>query len=65
LPERWLPQAREETSQFFNDQREAFQPFSLGPRSCIGRNLGWAEMRLIVARLLWAFDIETAETPVN
>jgi hypothetical protein len=22
-------------------------------------------MRLILARLVWAFDIETAETPVN
>lgn len=26
----------------------------------MGRHLAWAEMRLIMARLLWAFDLEAA-----
>jgi cytochrome P450 len=34
------------------------QPFSVGPRNCIGRNLALAEMRLILARVLWNFDFE-------
>lgn len=34
-----------------------FQPFILGRHSCIGMNLAYAEMRVILARLLWAFDI--------
>ena len=33
-------------------------PFSLGPRNCIGKTLAWAEMRVIVARIVWAFDLE-------
>lgn len=33
------------------------QPFSVGPRSCISRNLVFNEMRLIRARLLWDFDL--------
>lgn len=37
--------------------RAAFRPFSLGNRRCIGQNLAYLEMRLILARLLWAFDI--------
>lgn len=34
------------------------QPFSVGPRNCIGRNLANAEMRLILTRVLWKFDLE-------
>lgn len=34
LPERWLP--RERDSEFANDNRAAVQPFSYGPRNCIG-----------------------------
>jgi cytochrome P450 len=36
----------------------AFQPFSAGPRNCIGRNLACAKMRLILARLFFEFDLE-------
>ncbi|KAG7115084.1 Cytochrome monooxygenase 1 like protein [Verticillium longisporum] len=39
---------------------EALQPFSVGPRNCIGRNLAYAEMRLILARVLYDFDLELA-----
>ncbi|KAA6408750.1 MAG: isotrichodermin C-15 hydroxylase [Lasallia pustulata] len=31
-----------------------------GPRSCMGRHLAWAEMRLIIARLLWTINVESA-----
>ena len=37
------------------------QPFSIGPRSCIGRNLAYNEMRLILARVLWNFDLELCD----
>jgi cytochrome P450 len=53
-PERWLGH----DPQYANDQRDVFQPFSFGPRNCIGRNLAYMEMRLILARLIWNFEIE-------
>jgi cytochrome P450 len=36
LPERWL-EGNEKDSRFACDRREALQPFSFGPRACIGR----------------------------
>lgn len=57
-PERWLPNA---PSDFANDKKEAFQPFSIGPRNCVGKNLAMAEMKLILARLVWQFDWQLAD----
>ncbi|KAL1864704.1 hypothetical protein Daus18300_007506 [Diaporthe australafricana] len=57
-PERWLPEAHKDpSSPFFSDKREAVQPFSYGPRNCVGKHLAYNEMRVIVARLLWEFDM--------
>ena len=54
----------ENPSPFANDHRHAVQPFSVGPRSCMGKHWAEAEMRLILARLVWAFDIEeTGKSP--
>jgi cytochrome P450 len=55
LPERWLPEGKDH---FESDSKAVFEPFSTGQRSCLGRNLAWAEMRVIVARMLWNFDLE-------
>ena len=55
VPERWLPNP---PAEFANDNREAHAPFSLGPRNCIGRNLAYSEMRLIMAKIVWNFDFE-------
>lgn len=52
-PERWMGD-----KEYADDDHDAFQPFSYGPRNCIGRNLAFMEMRLIMARFLWNFDIE-------
>lgn len=61
IPERWLPDSTNEDSQFFADNRDARQPFSIGPRNCIGKNLAFSEMRQILARFLWSFDIELVD----
>lgn len=60
IPERWLavPVApKGKCAQDFKDKKDAFEPFSYGPRGCIGRTLAWMEMRIMVARLVWSFDI--------
>ncbi|CAG8045280.1 unnamed protein product [Penicillium salamii] len=54
IPERWLS----ETDEFKDDNRAAFQPYSHGPQNCLGQHLANAEMRLILAKVLWNFDIE-------
>jgi cytochrome P450 len=52
-PERWLGD-----EEYGGDAKEVLQPFSMGPRNCIGKNLAYAEMRLLLVRLLWKFNIE-------
>ncbi|KAF9873804.1 cytochrome P450 [Colletotrichum karsti] len=56
IPERWLDDPR-----FAGDKKTSFEPFSVGPRNCIGRNLAYAEMRLILARMVWNFDLRISE----
>lgn len=56
-PERWLsPDHPFYDPQFSADKKSAFEPFSYGPRNCIGKNLAYAELRLIMAKLFWNFD---------
>ncbi|KAH6620595.1 cytochrome P450 [Boeremia exigua] len=56
-PERWLsPDHPRYDPQFSADNKASFQPFSFGPRNCIGKNLAYAELRLIAARFFWNFD---------
>ncbi|TVY15286.1 Cytochrome P450 monooxygenase FUM2 [Lachnellula arida] len=55
-PSRWL-----DDPHFASDKRSALQPFSVGPSNCIGQHLAMAEMRAILARMLWHFDISLCE----
>lgn len=55
----------EKPSPFAEDQRAAVQPFSVGPRNCMGRHLAWAEMRLVLGRIVWAFDVESTGTSLK
>lgn len=70
-PERWLssddfshlkrtfPDMQlDDPKQFENDDRKAKQPFSYGPANCIGKNLAYAEMRLLLGILVWGFDLK-------
>ncbi|KAM3070596.1 hypothetical protein ACMFMF_008049 [Clarireedia jacksonii] len=75
-PERWLnaehvselkqkfPEMAQELlspERFANDDRKARQPFSYGPANCIGKNLAYGEMRLLLGSLVWGFDMEGGE----
>jgi len=56
-PERWLTVNGVPSG----DNLEASQPFSLGSRVCIGKQLAWTEMRLMLAKIHFKFDL----TPVD
>jgi cytochrome P450 len=59
VPERWV--GGSDGSRYEGDERETFQPFGMGTRNCIGKSLALMEARMILARLVWGFDIEMAE----
>ncbi|KAI1264692.1 cytochrome P450 [Xylariaceae sp. FL1019] len=61
VPERFLPAAhRLFENKYASDNRAVFKPFSYGSRDCIGKNLAFAEMRAVVAKLLFRFDFQLA-----
>ncbi|KAJ5691436.1 cytochrome P450 [Penicillium malachiteum] len=52
-PERWLPSSHSlYNPRYESDDRQAFTPFSLGPRGCPGTNAGYLQGRIILAKLL-------------
>ncbi|KAL4887832.1 cytochrome P450 [Aspergillus ambiguus] len=57
-PNSFIPERFMGDPEYESDNRSALQPFSMGPRNCLGRNLAYAEMRLILARMIWNFDME-------
>ncbi|KXX83267.1 Isotrichodermin C-15 hydroxylase [Madurella mycetomatis] len=60
-PERWLPKTHPlYEPRFEADNKAAFKPFSYGPRDCAGKNLAYAEMRLIICNILHRLDFELA-----
>ncbi|TLD09770.1 hypothetical protein PspLS_11616 [Pyricularia sp. CBS 133598] len=64
-PQRFLAPSHPLYEQRFSkDNMAAFKPFSYGPRDCIGKNLAYTEMRLIMSRVLLRFDIEKLD-PVS
>jgi cytochrome P450 len=60
IPERFL-ETPENKAKYGGDIKKSAQPFSTGPRGCIGRNLTYVELRLILGALLWNFDLEFAD----
>ncbi|KAI1451507.1 cytochrome P450 4V3 [Annulohypoxylon moriforme] len=57
LPERWLAV---EGEPLYVATKEAWAPFSLGPRNCIGMELAMIELRLVSVLIARTFDIEEA-----
>ncbi len=62
-PERWLELDKSPSSPFARDNRDALQPFSLGLRSCLGQKLAYFELRLILARMVFNFDLALPNGP--
>ncbi|KAH8697262.1 cytochrome P450 [Talaromyces proteolyticus] len=61
-PERFLPASDPRyDSKFDRDVKEAFAPFSIGPRNCIGYKLFFAQVRVALATVAWNFDLQWQE----
>ncbi|KAF9510929.1 hypothetical protein BS47DRAFT_1471747 [Hydnum rufescens UP504] len=58
-PERWFERDKEK-------MQKAFNPFSWGPRACVGKNLATMELVVIIASIFKRYDIvlESPETPM-
>jgi cytochrome P450 len=68
VPERWIvdPDEKADDSGFRSADavalaRSAFAPFSLGPWSCAGKGMALKEITLVVARLVYLFDIRIVD----
>jgi len=59
-PERWFERDAA-------DIQKTFNPFSVGPRACVGRNLAFLELQIIVASILrrFHFVLENPEQPLE
>lgn len=57
VPERWLIK---EGSEGLQARKNAWRPFELGPRNCIGQELALLELRAILAMTLRELDFEPA-----
>jgi averantin hydroxylase len=64
-PDKFIPERFLGAKEFENDNYAVLKPFSVGPRNCIGRNLANAEMRLILTKLLYNFDLELDKRSIN
>lgn len=60
-PERFVQSGKGSGSKYADDRLDCVNPFLVGPRNCIGQTLAYAEMRLVLARLIWEFDIAICE----
>ncbi|KAG5659484.1 hypothetical protein KAF25_002043 [Fusarium avenaceum] len=60
-PQEFIPERFIDLDAFPDDKREVLQPFSVGPRNCIGKSLAYAEGRLILGRALWHFDMRLSD----
>ncbi|XXG87602.1 hypothetical protein AAC387_Pa11g2249 [Persea americana] len=59
-PERWIS----ENGMFTFDHRDKFMVFNVGPRSCIGKNISFTQMKVVVAALLYNFQLQVLKDQV-
>ncbi|KAF2819142.1 cytochrome P450 [Ophiobolus disseminans] len=57
-PERWIVGEEGSTEESVAVAESAFCTFSTGPRGCVGKNMAWLEMRIVIAKLIWEFEVK-------
>lgn len=59
-PERWIVDETDETGTSADSvalAESGYCPFSIGPRGCPGKNLAYLEMSIIIAKMIYQFEI--------
>jgi cytochrome P450 len=56
-PERWVS----ETGHIIHVPSYKFVAFNTGPRSCMGKDISFFEMKMVAASILWKFRIQVVE----
>lgn len=62
-PERWIAGEKGVDVESVEAAEKALTAFSAGARGCIGKNLAWMEMTLVLARIVYLFEMR--RTPGN
>ncbi|EXJ53387.1 uncharacterized protein A1O5_13376 [Cladophialophora psammophila CBS 110553] len=64
IPERWLPNEIDLSFHTSDEEHRNLKdyvlPFSLGSRACIGRNLAYMELSIVIAALIMSFEWQLA-----
>lgn len=58
-PERWMAENRDSVAAA-TDDCSAFAAFSIGPRSCVGKRMAYIELTIVIAHVVWLFDMQLA-----
>lgn len=61
-PERWIVDSESGVSaESVALAQSAFCPFSIGPRGCVGKSLAMKEIMVVVARLVYLYEMRISE----
>lgn len=67
IPERWIEGSKglgfPVTAKSLEQAKQAFVPFSIGSRGCVGKNMAMLEMNIATARTAWLFDLKIVDGP--
>ncbi|MCH97726.1 cytochrome P450 86B1-like [Trifolium medium] len=56
-PERWIS----DRGQIKHEPSYKFIAFNAGPRSCLGKDISFVQMKMVAAAMLWNFCIQVVE----
>lgn len=59
-PSRWIKGEPDVTTTNLEALHSVFNPFSIGPRGCVGKPMAYMELMMTLARLLWGYDMKLA-----
>ena len=58
-PSRWIAaDTGDQTLESIGLLQSAFAPFGTGPRGCVGKTMAYTEMMVLLARIVWLYDIQ-------